>query len=171
MTVQTPVRRTHAVRRLQQITETTSCAVELHGQSVRRDTALGRECGRAFARQVYTTNKVAVLLGQLRQEPHEACAEQPHFLRIRRCFAFRSEARQRALAGIAAAVKIDDRAPKNPVKPAHGVGFAGLPFRANGFHHALLHGIARKLDIAQPRACEAGEGVEVFQQKGGGLAL
>ena len=66
-------------------------------------------------------------------------------------------------------VQVDDRPAQDPIEPAHRVGFLRLMLSGDGFEQALLHSIPRQLGVAQLPTSESGEGVEIFQQDGGGI--
>ena len=56
------------------------------------------------------------------------------------------------------------------IEAAHRIGFRGLMLGGDGLEQALLHSIMSQSTVAQLRAGETDEGVEIFRQDGGGIS-
>jgi len=155
--------------RFEEFTQPTAGAVQLDGERIRTDAALSSQSHRALARKIHAADQVAILLRQFGQEALEAGAEQPCFLGIGRSFGLRLITRERSLPRLTTAVEVNDRPAEDAVEPAHGLCFGRLMFRGDGLEQTLLHSIARQFGVAQLRASEAGEGIQILQQGGSGI--
>ena len=167
--IQAAMRRTHPAGRFEQFTQTAAGAVQLHGQCVGAYATLCREDRRAAAIEIYAPDEVAILLWQFRKQPLEAGAQQSRFLRVSVGLKVSPVAGKRVLTGIAPPVQVNNRPPQDAIEPTHGGRFGRLMLRGHGLEETLLYGIPREFAIAEARTRERSKGIEILQQKGGGI--
>ena len=165
--IQASVRGTHPAGRFEQFAQSAAGAMELHSQCVCSDAAFRSEGCWAVTFQVHAADEIAVLIVQFREQTLEARTQYARLFGVRRGVGF--VAGEGALAGVAPSVQVDDRPAENAVEPTHRIGFRRLMLCVHGFEQAILNSIARQFAVAQLRAGEAGEGVEIFQQNGCGI--
>jgi len=140
--------------------------VQPHGQVVLGDTERRRHFRRLFALQVNLLQEFPVWLGHGRQQAFETPAKQALVVVGRRLRQLPFEPVERAAAGVVPAVEINDRPPKNSVKPRNGVLLASrFPIRGQRLDETLLHHVLGQMRIADPLARETDKGLEVLQDR------
>ena len=135
-----------------------------HVEIIPADTEACGHIVRRFFVQIELSNQIGILRVHRLQQSLNARADNVLFLVIRRRIDLRRELREGSLTRIPAAVKIDDRSPKNPVEPCLGILLiANLIGRLHRFEQAFLNCIGGKFRVGQTLAREADEFTKVIQ--------
>ena len=142
-----------------------SSTMDPHVEIVPANTEACCHSVRRFFVQIELSNQTGVLRRHRRQQSLDARADNALFLVIRRRIDFMLEFRERSVACITAAVKIDDRSPKNPVEPCLGIFvIANLIGSFQRFEQTILNGVGGKLRITDAPAGKANKLVQMFEQ-------